>query len=928
MTYKRLKNQIVLTCIFFAFLFIAGAIKAGPYNIAPLAKVTASAGVDNAVQAIDGIIGIDGMGEWDSKSGVHVWGGYGRPWIQLTWDTPQSINRVILYDRVSLQSHCAAGTLSFDDGSRIAVSAIPNDGKAKVVDFPARRTKWIRFQVTDADGPGIGLSEIEVYPSPEDFVDHVSKVDPYVETERCRYFYFATGSLPFGMISAAPLTRNKNQYGGGYNYNSLDILGFPQLHCWMLAGVNFMPTTGNIDTSVGEQGWKSKFSHDGELVQPGYHRVFLDDHKIWVEQTCTDRVSFYRLRYTEDAQSNLLVHLGGYLATITMTDAQVTKISDTEIEGSFNTTGRQWGGVDNARIFFVMRIDKPIEALNAWNGTEQLNDIEQFQGSRDAWSKIPNQRSYYDAPSAGVSAVHQVKKGDVIQVKFSVSYTNIENARNNMDMECDHWDFDKVLADARQEWNKWLGRIEVQGGTNEQQIKFYTDLWHVLLGRHKLDDASGDYPDYTHNKREGRPAFTVNTTLKIRTLPKNANGKAKFHIYNSDAFWLTQWNLNLLWGLAWPEVLDDFAACMVQYAENGGLLPRGPNMGAYSFIMTGCPATNLITCAYQKGMLTKVSPEKAYKVMVENHKPGGMLGYEMYGTPNEKALEFYIKNGYWPGNAGITLEIAFQDWALSQMAAKMGKKKDAAYFLQRSQGWEKLFHPELKLILPKDAEGKWLHEEPLRGTGWVEGNSWHGSWSVSHAIPRLAELMGGYDALCEKLNFAFEKGAEIDFLGGYVGYSNQPGSSNAHVFNYAGKPWLTQYWVRRVQEQTYGAATTDRGYSGGDEDQGQMGGLSALMSIGLFSLQGTCAQRPAYEITSPIFDKVTIHLNPAYYKGKTFEIKTYNNSKENCYIQRAMFNGQPHRNLQINHSDLAKGGVLELWMGNQPAHEPLILTDN
>ncbi|MCE5204977.1 MAG: GH92 family glycosyl hydrolase [Porphyromonadaceae bacterium] len=898
---------------------------AGPYNIAPLAKVTVSAGI-NAEQSVDGIIGVDGLGEWSSQSAVNAWGGFGRPWIQLTWDTPRNINRVILYDRASSESHLAGGTFLFDDGSKVYVSAIPNDGKARVVDFPKKNTKWLKFQVTDADGPKIGLSEIEVYPSPEDYPDYVSKVNPYVETERGRYFYFVTGSQPYGMISAAPLTRNKNQSGGGYNYNSQEILGFPQLHCWMLAGLDFMPTTGNIDPTAGEQGWKSKFDHDGELVQPGYHRVFLDDYKIWVEQTCTDRVSFYRLRYTEDIRSDLLLNLGGYLSTITMTDAQVTKVSDTEIEGSFNTMGRQWGGPDNARIFFVMRVDKPFETLNAWNGSKISENINTFQGSKDAWTKIPNQRSYYDAPTAGVNAVYHVKKGDEIKVKFAVSYTNIENARNNMNAECDHWDFDRVLMDSRREWNEWLSRIDVQGGTDEQQVKFYTDLWHVLLGRHKIDDASGDYPDYTHNKRTGRPAFTTNTTLKVRTLPKDTAGKTRFHMYNFDALWLTQWNLNLLWGLAWPEVLDDFAACLVQYAENGGLLPRGPNMGAYSFIMTGCPATNLITGAYQKGMLTKVNPEKAYKAMVRNHHPGGMMGYEMYGTPNDEALRFYIKNGYYPGNAGVTLEYAFQDWALSQMAAKMGKKKDAAYYLKRSQGWEKLFHPGLKLILPRDASGKWLHEDPLRGTGWVEANAWQATWSVSHAIPRLAQLMGGNDALCDKLNHAFEQGRESDFIGGYVNYANQPGCSNAHVFNYAGKPWMTQYWVRRVQEQTYGAATSDRGYGGHDEDQGQMGGISALMSIGLFSLQGTCTQNPSYEMTSPIFDRVIINLNSLYYKGKTFEIRTHNNSKENCYIQQATLNGQPYRNLQIGHSELAKGGILELWLDNQPAKTVTSLT--
>jgi len=911
-TYKNFKICHYL----FVYLVFCRSVLAGPYNIASLAKVTGTP--DTNVEAvIDGIIGIDGIGEWNTQSTVSIWGGTARPWIQLTWDKPQNINRVLLFDRPTLKSHTAAGILSFDDGSRIFVSTIPNDGKAKQVDFPTKRSKWIRFQATDTNGAGIGLSEIEVYPAPDDYIDYVSKVDPFIETEKCRYFYFATGSLPFGMINAAPLTRNKNQNGGGYNYNSLEIFGFPQLHCWQLAGVNLMPITGKADFTRGEEGWKSTFSHEGELVQPGYHRVFLDDYKIWVEQTCTDRVSFYKFRYTEDTQANILLHLGGYLASITMTDAQVIKISDSEIAGSINTMGRQWGGPDNARKYFVMRFNKPFESLNAWIDKEILENIDRFQGAKQVWKRVPDaERSHYDSPCAGVNAIFPVKKGDEIKVKIAISYTSIENARNNMDSGCDHWDFDKVLADARQVWNEWLGRIDVQGGTGEQQIKFYTDLWHVLLGRHKLDDASGDYPDYTQGERQGN--LTVNAKLKVRTLPKNPDGTVKFHMYNSDAFWLTQWNLNLLWGLAWPEVLDDFAACLVQYAENGGLLPRGPHLGTYTFIMTGCPATNLITCAYQKGMLTKVSPEKAFRVMDNNHKPGGMMTYGLDAKTNDKNdLQFYIDNGYWAGNAGITLEIAFQDWALSQMAAKMGKKKEAAYYLKRSQGWEKLYHPELKLVMPKDKDGKWLHENPM-GPGWIEGNTWHGTWSVSHAIHRLAELMGGNDALCDQLNYAFEKGAETDFKGSYVNYSNQPGCSNAHVFNFAGKPWLSQYWVRRVQEVTYSHTTSGRGYGGADEDQGQMGGISALMAIGLFSVQGTCTQKPAYELTSPIFDKLTIHLNPTYYTGETFEIKTYNNSKENCFIQNAMLNGQPHRSIKIEHAELAKGGLLELWLGDQP----------
>ena len=182
--------------------------------------------------------------------------------------------------------------------------------------------------------------------------------------------------------------------------------------------------------------------------------------------------------------------------------------------------------------------------------------------------------------------------------------------------------------------------------------------------------------------------------------------------------------------------------------------------------------------------------------------------------------------------------------------------------------------------------------------------------------------MGGSDSLCYMLNNAFEQSRSTDFVygygGGYVSYANQPGCSNAHVFTHAGKPWLTQYWVRRVKEQAYGAITPDKGYGGHDEDQGQMGGVSTLMAIGIFSLDGGAKRDPAYDITSPVFDEVIIKLDSVYYKGKEFRIKTYNNSTENCYIQRAGLNGKEEDSYQIPHIDFAQGGVLELWLGNVP----------
>lgn len=884
-------------------------------NIAPEAKVKVSSALSEEYggeYAVDGKIRLYDAGEWRSASGMTFWGEIDYPWLELKWEDKKAVNRVVLYDRPDMKSHTAGGILHFSDGSQILVHQIPNDGSPKTVSFPTKRVDWIKFEVTDADGVHAGLSEIEVYTAEESIKDYVAKVDPFIESARGRYFFFVTGSQPFGMISAAPMTRNKNQYGGGYNYNSTEILGFPQIHCWMLSGVTLMPTTGDVAVEKGEQEWKSNFSHCGEIAQPGYHRLYLDKYKMWVEQTASDRVSFYRMTYTDKDPviANILVNLGGYVSTSTMVGAEVHKVSDYEIEGSVNTVGRLWGGPESVKIHYVVRFEKPMLQMNGWDDGEQYRDIEELKATGEATPRNPGM-SYYDAPVSGVSAQYAMNSGDVLQMKVAVSYTSVENARKNMESEATHWDFDKLCKESRDEWNDYFGRIDVKGGTPGQQVKFYTDLWHVLLGRHKLDDYSGDYPDYTDGERKG--SQTVNINYKTRTLPKGKDGKSKFHMYNSDAFWLTQWNLNVLWGLAWPEVLDDFAACLVQYAENGGLLPRGPNAGGYSYIMTTCPATPLITCAYQKGVLTKKTPEEAYKVMVQNHKGGGMLG-----TVNQ--IKNYDKLGYFPGNAGLTVEASFQDWALSQMAEKMGKKSDARFYKKRSEGWAGLYNDEHKLLFPKNADGTWTHTDPLSGHGWVEANAWQATWCISHDIPRLSQLMGGDDVLCERLNFAFEQSRDEDFVygygSGYVSYANQPGCSNAHVFNYAGAPHLSQYWVRRVNEQAYGWTTPDKGYGGHDEDQGQMGGISALMSMGLFGLKGTCDADPVYDITSPVFDEITIKLSDKYYSGDKFVIKTYNNSTENCYIKQSKLNGKLLDNFWFRHEDFAKGGILELWMSN------------
>lgn len=683
----------------------------------------------------------------------------------------------------------------------------------------------------------------------------------------------------------------------------------------MLSGLTFMPATSAVDVSGGEKTWKSNFSHDGEIARPAYHRLYLEDYGVWVEQTNTDRTSMYRMKYSRDKEAVMLFNLGGYVSTSTMVNASVQAISDSCLEGSFQTIGRLWGGPDSVKVFFVAEFEKPFKRLDSWSPEGIVKNAGGLKTNYPGKARNEGM-SYYDAPSAGLMAYFDVKAGEPLLIKISISYTSLDNARANLAAESPAWDFDEICHESRSQWNDWLGKIKVKGGTGEQKVKFYTDLWHTLLGRHKINDANGNYPDRTAGGSiDGKRV--VNPQFKIRQLPYDKNGKPRFNMYNSDALWLTQWNQNTLWGLAWPGQLDDFSASMLEYAYNGGLIPRGPCGGAYSFIMSGCPATSMITSAYQKNLTRKWNPEKAYKALLRNHSRGGMLGYN-----SENEFDFYLANGYAPDRAGLTVQWAFEDWALSRMATRMGKHKDARRLMARTTGWRKCIHPELHLLLPRREDGNWLHTDPMTNWGYEEANAWQTTFGLSHDLDGLAQAMGGRDNACRMLEYAFEKSTDENFTGsygkGYVSYGNQPGLSTAHVFSHWGKPWLTQYWTRQVLEKAYGATSPFRGYGGHDEDQGQMSGVSALMALGLFSVTGGSEIDPYYEITSPVFDEITITLDNDYYSGKEFKIVTHNNSAENCYIRKATLNGQEYKSFRLPHVIFASGGVLELWLDSKP----------
>ena len=301
-------------------------------------------------------------------------------------------------------------------------------------------------------------------------------------------------------------------------------------------------------------------------------------------------------------------------------------------------------------------------------------------------------------------------------------------------------------------------------------------------------------------------------------------------------------------------------------------------------------------------------------------------------------MQYYVECGYVPegieaegahrDGASMTLEYAYQDWCLAQLAKALGKQDDAELFSTRSQNYRKLWNPATSYIHPKDLEGHWITDlEPIaqqfNTIGFCEANAAIYSYYVPHDLPGLIDLFGGPESFVTRLDRQFANTQAIGFVApnkqhasGWIDYSNQPSTAMVHLFSHAGQPWLTQKWVRKVKAAL--ADVTPYGGYNGDEDQGQMGALGVLMAIGLFQVDGGAAVDSQYEITSPIFDKITLHLNPSYYPGKTFVIQTRNNSKENLYIQEAELNGQPWNHWQFPHTTFAQGGQLDLTLSDQP----------
>ena len=747
--------------------------------------------------------------------------------------------------------------------------------------------------------------------TPAQQTDDVTQfVNPQIDTHESRWFYFNSATRPFGMVNLSPDTQTKGSWKSGYLYGDKHIRCFSHIHAWQLSGIPVMPITGDMTGPQGMDAYQSEFSHDDEVVLAGYHKVVLKKYGITAELTSTERTGFHRYTYPSTKDAFVLFDLGAYLGHSETVKSEARKVSDQEIAGMsvMKATKRR---KKDTPVYFVAQFNQPMVAFGGWEDGK-LTDSQEAIGGKDA----------------GAFVKFETEDSKPVLMKVGISYVSIEGARKNLDAELPAWDFDQVVADSKEDWNEHLSRIKVEGGSDAQKMKFYTDIWRSMLGRRIFSDADGAYSDMTGEERV------------VRQIPAGEDGKPSFTMHNFDAWWGSHWSLDVLWPLLCPERYSDFCSTSVQMYKNGGLIPRGPSGGNYTFVMIGDTAAPAITSAYAKG-IRDFDVEVALEGLIHNTEADGGRYYGGYAKkPTAKTHDEYQEKGYvsW-GNAlgglhgkavtSLTLYNAYHDWCIAQMAKGMGKDDVYQRFISGAKNYQHVIWPEKKSSWVRTADGGWMEnyqprEEDFEQKGFCETSAAVTTFYVPHDPMGLAEMLGGPEAAAEKLNEQFQAAIKDKFhLGGrthgnaWIDYANQDGTGAAHYFNRIGFPWLSQKWVRAVQDAAFGGTDPFSGYNG-DEDQGQMGSLSALMAIGLFQFDGGSGMDPRYDITAPVFDKVTIRLSSDYYSGNEFTILTKNQHPDNVYIQSATFNGQPFETCWISHKDLVKGGVLELTVGPEP----------
>ncbi len=726
----------------------------------------------------------------------------------------------------------------------------------------------------------IGLTACS--PSQKDTVDYTAYVDPFIGSGGHGHV-FVGASVPFGAVQLGPNNIHKGwDWCSGYHYSDSIVIGFSHTHlsgtgCADLGDVLIMPTTGKIQTNRGEQndisnGYASLYSHKNEVAKPGYYSLLLDKYSIKAELTATERVGMHKYTFPEgNNEEHVVIDLKEGNGDQSY-DTYLKQIDENTIEGYRFSHG--WS--PDQRLYFALKSNVPVH-LSVYD------DNDPKEGTELKGTGVKGILSFDKAP-------HE------LMLKVGISPVSSENALANINAEIPGWDFDGVVKQAHDQWNKELSKIDMTTGDDAARSTFYTALFHTMIAPALFNDHNLDFRG--HDKL----VYTGN----------------KFNNYTTFSLWDTYRTENELLILTQPERVDDMVNSMLGIFKQQGKLPVWPLVGDETNCMPGYSAVPVIVDAYLKGF-KGFDAEEAFNALKSSAT-----------YPEQNAVPYVMSKGYIPCDSvreatSIAMEYSVDDWSIAQMARKMGKTDDFEYFSKRGNYYKQYFDPEIKFIRPKMADGSWRTPyNPVLPShnGWrdfTEGNGWQYTFFAPQDPQGLIALFGGDKEFTAKLDSFFvvsgdmgpDAPADISGLIGQYAHGNEPSHHIAYLYAYAGEQWKTAARVRQILDEFY----TDKpdGLIG-NEDCGQMSAWYVMSSMGLYPVSPSGG---IYVFGSPRFDKVVLNLP----QGKTFTVEAENNGPKNIYIQSASLNGKPYTKSYISHEDVVAGGVLKFVMGDKPDYD-------
>ncbi len=730
-------------------------------------------------------------------------------------------------------------------------------------------------------------------------------VDTKMGTAHSRWMIAPGPWMPFSMVKISPDNQNMG-WQAGYQPTFESIGCFSHIHEWTMGGLGTLPVTGPLKIKVGDErdassGYRSEVDKSTEEAPLGKYKIYLTDYNIWAEVSATTRCSFQKYTYEKGNEGRIMIdmHINAEY-DYKLLDVEINKVSDYRIEGRSHQISPRphvWSNDADQEyiVHFVMEFDKPIKKVGGWINNDVKENSIKISGK--------------DLKDAGMFVEFDTSKDKVVQVRTGMSLVSIENANENLRTEISKpfgWDFDAVVANQMNVWNDYFNRLTITSDDYLEKLRFYSNMYRAICSRNTWSDVNGEWiaPDETKQKL-----------------------KSPDHVaLGCDAFWNTFWNLNQFWNLVTPEWSSKWVNSQLAMYDACGWLAKGPAGMEYIPVMVAEHEIPLIVGAYQMG-IRDFDAEKAFEAAKKmqttpaTHVAGGFAG--------NRDLVPYLEYKYVPTDKGRfsnTLEYSYDDWTVGQFAKSLGKKSDYEHFNDRGYWWKNAIEPVSGYAEMKNSKGELEKDFNPFHTGknhhYVEGNAWQLTYFVPQDVPALAEMIGK-DKFIDRLEWGFgasepwRYNAPNDQYWDYpVVQGNQQSMHFAFLFNWVGKPWLTQKWSRSIVDRYYGNGIANAYL--GDEDQGQMSAWFIMAAIGLFQTDGGCSVDPIYELGSPMFENIEIDLGKRYGRGNKFVIEAKNASRKNIYIQSATLNGKKLTSFRFPASELLKGGKLVVEMGNKP----------